>query len=162
FLAIALVATIVVLGFVFAGSPTTLANGVTIAGVDVGGLEAKQAQALLESRSRAVADRPVVFTAAGPPYTPRASALGVQPERQGDGFGPLRGFRRLDVQVFGADITPPVVVLRGALAYELGVIAKEVDRVPRNAALVRRGLRIDPVAARSGLVLDRPDAARAI
>jgi vancomycin resistance protein YoaR len=171
FLLLSIIATAVVLGFVFAGSSTTLANGVTIDGIDVGGMKAKDARALLQRRSDAVAKKPVVFLAGGTRYSIRPNELGVEPDwkaavaaaqRQGDGFGPIRGFKRLDVQVFGADVTPPTTVLNGALQYELGLIAKDVNRVPRNAALVLRGLRIVVQPAQAGRVLDRLAAARTI
>ena len=170
-LLLSLVATAVVLGLVFAGSPTTLADGVTIDGVDVGGLHVKDARALLERRSGASAHRPVVFVAAGKRFAIRPIELGVEPdwqaaidaaERQGDGFGPLRGFKRLDVQVFGADVTPPIRVLNGALQYKLQLIAKDVNRAPRDAAVVRRGLKIAVVPARAGMVLDRSAAERTL
>ena len=150
-LALSLVAIGLVLGFVFAGSPTKLADGVRIDGVDVGGLDTKQAQALLERKAARLADRPVVFTAGGRSFSIRPRELGVQADwkaavaaaqRQGDGFGPLRGFKRLDVDFFGAEVTPPTTALNGALQYELGRIAGRVDRKPREAALVRRGMRI--------------------
>jgi vancomycin resistance protein YoaR len=170
-LLLALVASAVALGLVFAGSPTKLASGVRIDGVDVGGLEVGDARALLEQRSQALAHRPVVFVAAGRRFRIAPATLGVEPDwaaavdtarRQGDGFGPLRGFRRLDVQVFGADVTPPVTVLRGALGYELEQIARAVDRQQRPAALVRRGLRISVVAGAVGRRLDRTAAATTI
>jgi vancomycin resistance protein YoaR len=171
FLLLSIIATAVVLGFVFAGSSTTLANGVTIDGIDVGGMKAKDARALLQRRSDAVAKKPVVFLAGGTRYLIRPNELGVEPDwkaavaaaqRQGDGFGPIRGFKRLDVQVFGADVTPPTTVLDGALQYELGLIAKDVNRPPRNAALVLHGLRIAVRPAQAGRVLDRAAAARTI
>jgi vancomycin resistance protein YoaR len=170
-LVFAVVAVCVALGLVFAGSPTRLASGVHIDGVDVGGLEVQDAQRLLERRSAALAHRPVVFVAAGRRFAIAPATLGVVPEwdsavedarRQGDGFGPIRGFRRLDVQVFGADVTPPVSVLRGALAYELDRIASAVDRPQRPAALVRSGLRISAVAGVAGRRLDRTAAADTI
>ena len=40
-----------VLGFVFAGSPSRIASGVSIDGVDVGGLTAAEARAKLEAQS---------------------------------------------------------------------------------------------------------------
>jgi vancomycin resistance protein YoaR len=171
FLLLSLVATVVVLGFVFAGSPTTLANGVTIDGVDVGGMQAKEARALLQRRSDRLARKPVVFLVGGTRYSIRPNELGVEPDwkaavdaaqRQGDGFGPIRGFKRLDVQFFGADVTPPTSVLNGALNYQLGLIAKDVNRPPRNAAIVRHGLQIGVRPARAGRVLDRVAAARTI
>jgi vancomycin resistance protein YoaR len=171
FLLLSLTATALVLGLVFAGSPTKLAGGVTIDGIDVGGLEAKDARALLQRRSDALAERPVLFVAGGKRYSIRPKELGVEPDwkaavdsaqRQGDGFGPLRGFKRLDVQVFGADVTPPISVLSGALQYQLGLIAQDVNRAPREAALVRHGLKIVVVPARPGRVLDRAAATRRI
>ena len=171
FLLLSIVATAVVLGLVFAGSPTTLAKGVTIDGIDVGGLEAKDARALLQHRSDAVANKPVTFVAGSQRYSIRPNELGVEPDwkaavdaaqRQGDGFGPIRGFKRLDVQFFGADVTPPLQVLNGALEYQLGLMAKDVDRAPRDAAIVRRGLNIIVVPARPGRVLDRTAAAKTI
>ena len=171
FLAVALVAATIVLGLVFAGSPTKIADGVRIDGVDVGGLEATDARRLLEGRSARLAERPVVFTAAGQRFRITPSALGVEPnwkaaidaaQRQGDGFGPWRGFKRLDVTFFGADVTPPTVVLNGSLEYELEQIAKQVDRGPRDAAIVRRGTSIVVRPARPGYVLDRAAAARTL
>jgi len=170
-LALALVTATIVLGLVFAGSPTKIADGVRIDGVDVGGLEATDARRLLEGRSARLAERPVVFTAAGKRFPISPSALGVEPnwkaaidaaQRQGDGFGPWRGFKRLDVTFFGADVTPPTAVLNGSLEYELGLIAKQVDRGPRDAAIVRRGTSIVVTPARPGYVLNRSAAARTI
>lgn len=168
---VALVALGLVLGLAFAGSPTKLAKGVRIDGVDVGGLEATDARRLLERRSRALAHRPVVFVGGGRRFPIRPVTLGVEPDwaaavdaaqRQGGGFGPLRGFRRIDVQVFGADVTPPVSVLRGALDFELQQIAKRIDRPERDAALVRRRGHVEIVPGRPGRVLDRKAAAETI
>jgi len=168
FLVVALVAASVVLGLVFAGSPTKIASGVRIDGIDVGGMEATDARKLLERRSSAIAGRTVVFTAAGKRFPIRPATLGVQPDwkaaidaaqRQGDGFGPLRGFKRLDVTFFGADVTPRIGVLNGSLQYELGQIADRVNHPAREAALVRRGSKIVVVPARPGTVLDRAAAA---
>ena len=169
FLAFSLVAAAVVLGLVFAGSPTKIAGGVRIDGVDVGGLEATDARKLLEAKSARLAQQPVVFTASGKRFPIRPTELGVEPDwkaavasaqRQGNGFGPLRGFKRLDVTFFGADVTPPTSVLNGSLQYELNQIAKRVDRKPRDAALVRHGSTFSIVPARAGVRLDKPAAAR--
>ncbi len=152
----------------FAGSPTKLADGVTIDGVDVGGMEAAAARKELEGRSARLAVRPVVFTAAGARFGIKPEALGVAPDwkaaidaaqRQGDGFGPLRGFKRLDVTFFGADVTPPTTVLNGSLQYELGLIAAKVNRPPRDAAILLRGRQVVVRPARLGVVLDRAAAA---
>jgi vancomycin resistance protein YoaR len=170
-LLLSVVATAVVLGLVFAGSPTRLANGVSIDGIDVGGLEAKDARALLERRSARVANKAVVFRAGGKRFPIRPLELGVVPDwkaavnaaqRQGDGFGPLRGFKRLDVQVFGADVSPPTRVLTGALQYKLQLIAADVNRPPRDARLVRHGIEFRILPARPGYVLDTQVAERSV
>ncbi|HVS85559.1 MAG TPA: peptidoglycan binding domain-containing protein, partial [Gaiellaceae bacterium] len=168
---VAVVAAGLVLGFAFAGSSTTLAKGVRIDGIDVGGMKAKDAQQLLEQRSAKLSRRPVVFTAGGKKFPIAPLTLGVEPdwaaavdsaERQGDGFGPLRGFRRIDVQFFGADVSPPVSVLRGALGYELELIAQRVNRPQRSASLVLHGTTVAVVPGRPGRTLDRAAAADTI
>ncbi|TML62782.1 MAG: hypothetical protein E6G22_07435 [Actinobacteria bacterium] len=115
-------------GLAFAGSPSTLASGVRIGGIEVGGLSTDHARRFLEHRSRALADVPVAFTAAGRRWQLRPRQLGVDVDwgaavasaaRQGGGPGPLRGFRRIEVRVFGADVAPPVRVYEAALDYEL-------------------------------------------
>jgi hypothetical protein len=49
-------------GFLYAGSPKRLAEGVTVAGVDVGGLTPQQAEHRLEERAASVENVPVTFT----------------------------------------------------------------------------------------------------
>jgi vancomycin resistance protein YoaR len=167
-LVLVVVAAGVVLGLVFAGSPTTIADGVHVDGVDVGGLSAAQARELLEGKAVALSSRRVVFTAGGRRFGIRPVELGVQSDwraavddaqRQGSGFAPLRGFKRLGVDVFGADVTPPTSVLTGALEYELDRIANVVNRPPRDASLALHGTRVAVVPARTGLTLDRSAAA---
>jgi vancomycin resistance protein YoaR len=169
--ALGLAAIAVLLGLAFAGSSATLANGVSIDGVDVGGMKTKDARALLDSKSARLASTALVFTAGGHKFPIRPNELGIEPDwahaidvarDEGDGFGPLRGFKRIGVEVFGADVTPPTQVLTGALEYKLRLIASEVDRAPRDAALVRHGSRIVAVPARPGFVLDHDAAARTI
>ena len=160
-----------VLGFVFAGSPSRIAAGVQIDGVDVGGLTAGEARTKLERRAAALAQVPVTFTAAGHEWELRPVSLGVQADwnaavklalDQGNGVGPLRGFRRIGVRVFGADVSPPTRVLERALVYEVGRMAKVIDRSHSDAAIVLRGLRPVVLPARSGEVLDREKAGDAI
>ncbi|MES1246265.1 MAG: hypothetical protein ABUS54_01165, partial [Actinomycetota bacterium] len=65
YVVLGLAAIAVLLGLAFAGSPTTLAKGVTIDGVAVGGMKASDAQSLLQQKSAKLAHRPTVFVAAG-------------------------------------------------------------------------------------------------
>jgi vancomycin resistance protein YoaR len=161
----------VVLGLAFAGSPGRIAEGVTVAGVDVGGLTPGQATAKLERRARAVANVPVTFTAGGHRWRLRPGNLGVEAdwaaavklaEQHGDGFAPLRGFRRLGVRVFGADVSPPTRVWTHALDFELTRMSRTVGTPHRDAAIVLHGLRPAVVPGRVGRGLDRKAAAQAI
>ena len=159
------------LGLAFAGSSGRIADGVTVAGVDVGGLTPGQAAAKLEARARAVANVPVVFAVGRHRWRLRPGNLGVEAdwaaavklaERHGDGFGPFRGFRRLGVRVFGADVSPPTRVWERALDYELTRMSRAVGAPHRDAALVLHGLRPAVVPGRTGRGLDRKAAAAAI
>ena len=102
-------------GVVFAGSPSTLASGVQIGGLDVGGLTPRAAARALEQRAAALAKSPVVFHAGGEKFRVTPSMLGVEADWQGavalarkdnDGFVPVRGYRRLHTRVFGEEIEP--------------------------------------------------------
>src|SRR5438552_11855629 len=166
---VALVGAIgLLVGLIFAGSAAKLAPGVTIAGIDVGGLTPHQARALLARRERALANTPVVFTAGSRTWKIRPAQLGVTidvaaavsaAQRQGEGFGPFRGFRRLDVRFFGADVQPPTRVWDQALKLEVARLAAGLDRAPRQASVRLHGLRPQIVAGETGLKLDRKAAA---
>jgi vancomycin resistance protein YoaR len=161
----------VLLGLAFAGSREVLAEGTQVAGVDVGGLTQRQAVARLNERFSEVEKDPVTFLAGDESVSFAANQLGVEPDwgaavaaagRAGDGFGPIRGFRRLHTRVFGAEILPRLAVSNAALEFALDRIARRTERKPESAALVRRGLRIRTVPEQPGLRLDREAAARAV
>lgn len=170
--AIALLGAVVLLvGLVFAGSADKLAPGVKVAGIDIGGLTPAQARALLQRKQHALENVPVVFSAGNRSFSIRPSELGVgidvraavaAAQRQGEGFGPFRGFRRLDVRLFGARVQPPVRVWDSALSLELGRLAREIDRPRREAAIRLEGLRPVIVPGATGTVLDRKAAAAAL
>ncbi len=161
---------VVVVPLFFAGSPSRLAAGTRIAGVDVGGLTPAAATRLLEGRFRAVASRPVVFTAGGRRFRISPSFLGMTVDwaaavaaarRQGGGPGLVRGYRRIALELFPQDVSPPVRVYDPGVDYELTLLSREVRSPRRDARLVRRGLRITIAAGSSGRELDR-SAARAL
>jgi vancomycin resistance protein YoaR len=158
------------LGLIFAGSPDKLANGTRIAGVDVGGLTPADARRLLQSRADRVSGVPVVFTAGDRRFSLTARQLGVEvdwrtavadAQKQGDGFGFVRGYRRLELEFFPEDLVPPIRAYDAALTYELQLLAKGIDRPQREARLVRRGLHITIAAGATGRSLDK-QAAREI
>jgi vancomycin resistance protein YoaR len=162
---------VALVGILFAGSRSTLAGGVAIAGVDVGGMTPREAQLLLERRAVALAKTPVRFTAGGKTFRITPAMLGIEGDwrgavsvarREGDGFAPLRAFRRLHTRVFGEEIAPQLSVYSGALKYELDQIARAVNRRERQASVRRRGLRVEVVPGRPGIALERERAADAI
>ena len=166
---LALLAVVTALvGLAFAGSSARIAEGVHIAGVDVGGLTPKEARSLLESRFERVARVPIVFTAGGEDYPIKATTLGVEADwataidsaaRAGEGFGPVRGFKRLQTRFFGSEIAPPVQAYEAALEFKLATLAREIDRRHVEAKLVRRGLSVEVVPGQSGQSLAQDIAA---
>jgi vancomycin resistance protein YoaR len=144
---------------------------VRIAGVDVGGLTPGAAKSLLRRKWSTVERVPITFQAGGHTWQFSAAQLGVRPDwgaavddarRQGRGFGPLRGFRRLDVRVFGADVAPPTSVYDTALEYVLNRIGDAVNTPREDASVVLKGLRPVTVAGHAGHALDRSNAAEAV
>ena len=100
-----------------------IAQGVTVQGVDVGGLTVAQAQARLQRRIADPALAPVVVTLDGKPHSLDARRAGVQvdvagaamqaaAEGRGDGFI-TRGWRELKGGGVDADIPLTVRVKRG-------------------------------------------------
>ena len=170
--AAAVVAVVALLvGLAFAGSRSELASGTEVAGVDVGGLTKREAIARLDALFEQHSDDPVAFVAGTGSYSFAANQLGVQPDwsgavaaagRAGDGFGPLRGFRRIRARVFGAEVLPRLAVSNAALEYALDQIDHDVNRSPQSAALERRGLRIRVVPEQAGRRLDRDAAAEVV
>jgi vancomycin resistance protein YoaR len=153
-----------VVGLVFAGSPAKIAGGIRIGGLDVGGLSREDAIARLRARERALETVRVAFVAGGVTTRYSATQLGVQADwgaavdqalRDGDGFWPVRGFRRLVTSFSGRDITPRLTSYPSAIDYAVSTIAKRVDRGHVEAKLARHGLRVSVVPGRPGRTLDR-------
>ncbi|MER3410302.1 MAG: hypothetical protein C4306_09440 [Thermoleophilia bacterium] len=162
---------VLVAGLVFAGSPDRLADGERIAGIDVGGLSVAEARRLLKLREAASASRPLVVKAGDRSYRVRPGDVGLridwraaveEARQQADGFGPLRGFRRMLISLFGVEVTPTARVDRGALSATLDRMARTVDVPHRDASLRLRGLEPRIVPGRPGRVLDRRRAGEAI
>ena len=164
-------AILLVLGLVFAGSASRIPAGVTLAGVDVGGLTAEEAQAKLSRLAERYQAVPVVFTAGNERWAIPPERLDVRVNweaavadalEEGDGPFPLRGLERLKLRLFGADLEPHPNVYERGLEYELNRIGSVVDRAPLQSSL--RLQRLEPVVApsRAGAELDRDAAARIV
>lgn len=155
-------------GVVFAGSSSRIADGVTVAGVGVGGLTAEEATSKLEATASRYRDVPVVFTAGGKRWSLRPdeldlragwSAAVAEALGQGDGPLPLRGLRRLKLRFFGTDVEPSAEVYEPRLRFELNTLAREIGTRAREAAVVLQGLEPLVVPAEEGRRLDKSAAA---
>jgi vancomycin resistance protein YoaR len=155
----------------FAGSPTRLAEGTTVAGLDVGGLGLPAARTRLVERADTLAHEPVTFVARGRSFELTPSQLGVRPDwnaalheaaSEGDGFAPLRGLRRIQTRLLGAEIDPHVDLYPSALRYTIARIAAAVDQPAASAKLRLRGLSVAVVPERAGARLDQAKARRLI
>ena len=113
--AIVALSVLALIGLAFAGSPDRIATGVEIAGIDVGGLTSAQARQKLEKASAKLTWVPVKFIARDKRFEVAPAQLGILVDwdaavaiarRDGNGVGPLRGFKRLEMRLFGNQIKP--------------------------------------------------------
>ena len=169
--AIVALSVLVVVGYAFAGSSNRIATGVEIAGVDVGGLTATEAQQKLEKASSKLAWVPVELIAKGKHFEVAPAQLGItidwnaaiaRARRDGDGVGPLRGFKRLEMRLVGSQIKPTAKLSSRALKMLLSTIAKSVDKPALEPALVLDGSRPKVVPGRKGRALDKKTAAEIV
>ena len=142
------------IGLAFAGSPVRIAEGVQIAGVDVGGLTREEATSLLRAASSASS----ASRSSSPPVArsirsrrPRSQveadwAAAIESAARG-GEG-LRGFKRLQTRFFGAEIAPPQVY-EAALDFKLAGLARAIDQRHVEAKLAR-GLGVEVVPGQPG------------
>jgi vancomycin resistance protein YoaR len=159
------------LGLGFAGSAKTLPPGATIAGVSLGGLTTDEAVTKLEDRYEALEETPAVFTAGPRRFTIRPNEMILQVDwraavetarRQGDGFAPVRGLRRIGTRLFGAEVTPRARVSTAVLAHDLDGMQRRINRPQREAAIRFRGLQPEIVPGATGRTFEREAASRVI
>jgi vancomycin resistance protein YoaR len=159
--------TFTVLGLAFAGSEERLPAGSEIAGVDVSGLTTSEARSLLEERSRELGQTPVTFTASHKTWRVKPDSVLVDVDwaaaveaahRQGEGFGPVRGLKRLGVRVFGGEVVPTAKVYGAAVTSYVNRFARALDRPRVEPSLRMRGLEAEIVDGRNGRLLDREAA----
>ena len=79
-------------------------------------------------------------------------------QRQGEGFGPVRGLKRLGVRVFGGEVAPTSRVYQSAVDTYMGRFARRVDEASIEPSLVLRGSVPEIVPGRNGRLLDRAAA----
>jgi vancomycin resistance protein YoaR len=167
----ALVLALIALGLVYSGSATQIADGVRLAGVDVGGMTAAEAERALEQRASGLGTSPVVFTADGHRWAIQPAKLEVRIDwgeaarravAAGDGPIGVRGLERLKIRLFGTDVEPRPDYYEPALRFQVSQMAEEVDVPPRDAAIALRSNGPVVVPAEDGLILDRGEAEQVV
>ena len=145
-----------------------VANGIEVAGVPVGGLEADDARAKLRTRLQVPLEKPIVAEHKGRRFTLSAQDAGVTADvggmvddavaasRRGNILG--RTLRDLTGGEEPARIDPRVSYSKAAVKRFVARIAKAVDRPARDASLNFPSL--TQVKERNGLKADRPELAR--
>jgi vancomycin resistance protein YoaR len=168
---LALSVGLLAVGIVYAGSANEVAGGVSVAGADVSGLGQEGAESQLSAHAQRLEAVPIAFKAGGKawPIAPQQIALKVDWAKaaqaaldKGDGPIPLRGLKRLQLRLFGADVAPTASYEAPTLAKRLASIARAVDDPGRQAALVLRGGQPVVVPGEAARRLDRAAAERTI
>jgi vancomycin resistance protein YoaR len=166
-LAVALLASAVA----FAGPREEIAEGVRVAGVDVGGLGSSEAETLLARKAARYSSIPAAFTAGTTRWSLRPEQLDLRADwrravadarASGDAPWLFRGVKRLQVRLFGVDVEPRADVYEPGLRFYVDRIADAVRLAPQNAAIVLRGLQPVVVPSRDGRELDAARAERVV
>ncbi len=159
-------ASIVGAGYAYDRSRADLiASGVSVAGVEIGGLRATAARARIERELLAPLSQAVAVEAAGQHFrlTAREARLGANPSGMVDaalarsrrGSIVERIFRGLRGERIEARLPGRTSFSRAAVVRLVDRVRHRVERAPRDAAIryVASGLRVDP--PREGLRIDR-------
>jgi lipoprotein-anchoring transpeptidase ErfK/SrfK len=143
-----------------------LAAGVTVAGVDVGGLHADRARALLRQRVVSVVERPLRLTAAGHSFVVDPAGAGLHVDVDGmlaralqeSSHGGLahRFLRDLAGRRVHASIPLQATLSRAVLARTVANVALVVDRPARSASVVASATSLHVVPEKTGLAVDQP------
>ena len=154
------------------GHSETIARGVTVAGIDVGGLSASAARARLERQLRARLHSPVRLETGGHSFAVRPQAAGLRVDVVGmvdeavaaSRRGSLlhRAWRDLRGRRLAAAIPLRAAVSRAGIETVVDHVARVLDRPARDAQVVPRadavGLKRIPKAV--GLAVKRPQLER--
>jgi len=141
----------------------TIAHGITVQGVDVGGLNAAQARARLRAELLPRLNHPVVvqFHALHFRLSPRAAGLTVDLDgtvdealqRSRDGSIFSRVSRSLTGGHVDANLTPRVTYSRAAVARLVGRVTRTLDRPARDASVSYSAASVATVPSTTGLAV---------
>jgi lipoprotein-anchoring transpeptidase ErfK/SrfK len=155
-----------------AGRDDRLAEGITIAGLDVGGLRAAEARGALERRVVKPLQEPIlvryrsgqfVFSATGADVRTDVGALVAQAlGRSRDGNFLSRAYREIRGEKLDTSLSPHVTYASGAIERFVASVRRAVDTRPRAARgkASFAGVEIHP--SRNGVVVRGKDLARSL
>jgi len=154
------------------GKRDTIAEGVRVAGIDVGGMSAGEARATLREQLLSRLRRPVVATFRGRRVVLSARRAGVAVSveqavddavaRSRDGFFLSRVARDVTGGTVDADVRPHVIYSRVAVAHFVAQVGDGFDRPARDASIDFSPTALEPVRAQEGITIARRPLRRAI
>jgi lipoprotein-anchoring transpeptidase ErfK/SrfK len=154
------------------GKRDTIAEGVRVGGVDVGGMNADQARTTLREQLLKRLQRPVVATYEGRrvALSARRAGVAVNVEQAVDdavarsrtGFFVSRVAREVTGGSVSADIQPRVVYSRLAVAHFVAQVGDGFDRPARDASIDFSPTSLEPVTGQDGATVERRPLQRAI
>jgi len=177
FIGLAVAAAVLVVAAVGAwaydhGKRDMIAEGVRVAGVDVGGMSAENARAALRAQLLSRLRRPVVATFHGRRVVLSARRAGVAVNieqavedaiaRSRGGFFLSRVARDVTGGSVDADVQPHVVYSRLAVAHFVAQVGGGFDRPPRDASIDFSPTSLEPVRAQDGITVARRPLRRAV
>jgi lipoprotein-anchoring transpeptidase ErfK/SrfK len=154
------------------GQRDTIADGIRVGGVDVGGMSAGQARTTLREQLLSRLQKPVVATFHGRRIVLSARRAGVAINvesavdaalaRGRDGTFVSRVARDITGGRVDADVQPQVVYARLAVAHFVAQVGDGFDRPARDASIDFTPTTLEPVRAQHGITVARRPLRRAV
>ena len=148
------------------GRADVLATGITVAGVDVGGMHADEARSLLERRIVGAVERPLRLTAGDHSFVVDPARAGLRVDVNGmlaqavqesrSGGLAHRFLRDLEGRRVQAAIPLQATLSRAVLARTVANVALVVDRPARPATVVPAATSLHVVPEQTGVAVDQP------
>lgn len=150
----------------------TIADGVTVGGVDIGGLNEREARQVLHteliepySRSLTVTHEDTEFTLTAEELKVRSDLDGMIEDAVGtsqEGGIPTRIWRKVTGGELESDVEPRVGYARSPVREFVKTIGVEIYREPRNATVEPSASRVELTSSRTGISLRTDDLADSI
>ncbi len=154
------------------GRRDTIAHGIRIGGIDIGGMKPAAARARLDAGLLRALRRPVLVTYHGRRFelSARDARVAVDVDglveravaRSRQGSLLARVGRDITGGDVNADLRPKVVYSHAAVSHFVAQLALQLDRAPRDASLAFKPASIEPVTGQVGVAIDARRLRRAV